>query len=447
MCGVFGVFNVPYAAALTVTGLHGLQHRAHDYAGIASSDGKFLHRRRGKGLARQVFTAEVLSHLPGKAALGHTRYPTSEYQDLDDEHTLVQPIIGRYNGVRFAVAHNGQITNEKALSEHVPKSSLSTPMDTEYIRRLLEANVSGDIEADLARVFSLLKGSYSLGILFPKMLIAVRDPRGSRPLSIGKIGEDGYCISSETCPFPNVDAEHVCDVDPGTMVFITKKGMRTVRFAEPREKKCRFEAIYFAHPASVVFGEQVAQFRMELGRALEKHAPVKGGADLVIPVPDSANFIAMGYGESGRSGAYFPLIYRSHYVGRTFIAATQAKRDEEVSSKFTFSRELILGKRIVLVDDSIVRGTTLPKIVEKLKKLGAKAIHVRIGSPEIEHPCRYGINLQTYEELISARHSPTELRRKMKVTSLKFLSLPVLKTLSPRPRSFCYACQNGKYWD
>jgi amidophosphoribosyltransferase len=230
------------------------------------------------------------------------------------------------------------------------------------------------------------------------------------------------------------------------MVSISRNGLEAKGFAEAREKKCRFESIYYSHPASTVFGERVAKFRMELGRALEKHAPVLGGADRVTPIPDSSVFIAMGYSESGRSGPYFPVIFRNHYVGRTFIAATQALRDAEVAQKFTFAAEEIYGKIIVVVDDSIVRGTTIPKIVHMLRQLGAKAIHVRIGSPPITNPCLYGINTPRRQELIAARLTPLQISNRIGADSLEFLPLPFLKELSPDPEKFCFACMTGEYW-
>ncbi|TSC67557.1 MAG: amidophosphoribosyltransferase, partial [Parcubacteria group bacterium Gr01-1014_72] len=317
--------------------------------------------------------------------------------------------------------------------------------DTEYILRLFERECTGEHEADLSRVFTQLRGSFALGILLPDRLIAVRDGSGNRPLSIGKL-DGGYCISSETCAFPSVGAAYLAEVLPGTMVSITKDGLRTTHFAESDEKKCLFEIIYYSHPGSVVFGEQVGRFRMALGRELERCAPVVGGVDIVTPVPDSSNFIAMGFGESGRSGAYFPVIMRNHYVGRTFIAATQARRDVEVSQKFTFMAEEIEGKRIVVVDDSIVRGTTMPKIVSMLRQLGARAVHIRIGCPPIRHSCRYGINTPTTDELIAAQYEIAEMREQFGADSLEFLPMEALKRLSGDHRKFCFACMSGEYW-
>jgi amidophosphoribosyltransferase len=441
MCGIFGIVGVRKAAELAVIGLHVNQHRAIDYAGIASSDGAQIFCEGGIGLARQVFTGEKLDGLHGNDALGHIRYPTVVD---DNERENIQPLVGKYGDIPIAIAHNGNLTNAEALKRCVPSTKLTTSMDTELILRLLEMRTLGNFETDLMATIGMLEGSFSLGILLPDCLIAIRDRHGNRPLSIGRLN-GGHCISSETCAFPNVGAELARDVEPGTMVFIRRDGFDVKRFAEPDEKKCRFEGIYFSHPASRVFGEEVGRFRMAIGQALERLFPVPE-ADIVVPVPDSANFIAMGYATSGRSGAYFQAITRSHYVGRTFIAATQAKRDVEVAQKFIFSTGEIAGKTIVVIDDSIVRGTTLPKIVAELRHLGAKAIHARIGSPPIAHPCTYGINTPTHKELMASSLTIDEMRAKVGADSLEFLPLQTLKTLSPDPSTFCFACMSGDYW-
>lgn len=442
MCAIFGVWNLEDAARQTALGLHSNQHRAIDYAGIVSASGGQFYAKHGHGLTRQVFTEEVFASLPGNAALGHIRYPT-----VTDDAALanIQPIVGEYGGKPVALAHNGNITNVPELRDRLGLARLTTSMDTEFILRLMEAVDPTDIETDLVSVLPLLQGSFALGILLPDRLIAVRDRRGNRPLSIGKIN-GGYCISSETCALWNLGAEHVSDVDAGSMVILDRNGMRTVRFAEADERRCWFEFIYYSHPGSTVFGKPVDKLRMKLGRLLEECYPVEGGADIVTPIPDSSNFIAMGYASSGRSGAFFPVIARSHYVGRTFIAPTQTRRDTEVAQKFTFSGDSIRGQKIVVIDDSIVRGTTLPKIVRKLRELGAKAVHVRIGSPPIMHSCRYGINTPTRDELIAASATPKEICERVEADSLEFLPLEVLRQASSDPDNHCFACMDGKYW-
>jgi amidophosphoribosyltransferase len=443
MCGIFGVFNVRKAAELTAIGLHHIQHRASDFAGIVSTDGEYLYQEHGPGLVTEVFSSkEMLDGLHGLTALGHIRYPTVSSDGKKRDN--IQPITGFYDKTEIAIAHNGNLTNRADLKALMPDRAFTTDMDTEDILRLLQEVETGDIEADLITVLKQLKGSFTLGILLPDCLIAIQDPSDCHPLSIGRLG-GGYCLSSETCSLPSVDADFVCDVEPGTMVFITNEGLRTVRFAEPKPKRCVFEQIYFSHPASDTFRKPVALFRMQLGRALEVCAPVPG-ADIVVQVPDSSNFIALGYAESGRSGTYFPTLFRHHNIGRSFIVATQAGRDAKVDLKFTFGRSLIEGKKIVLVDDSIVRGTTMRNMVRRFFRLGASEVHVRIGAPPIRHPCTYGINTPTHNELKSAQISPSELCAEIGATSLEFLPLEVLQSLSAEPGSMCYACMNGEYW-
>lgn len=444
MCGIFGVWGVPRAAEAVAIGLHNLQHRATDYAGIVSTDGEYFYTEHGAGIARRVFKQGVTEHLHGQSAIGHIRYPTV----TDDKNCVnIQPIVGNYGGKPVAIAHNGNITNVEKLRkiDALAMTKRSTSMDTEYILRILESRKSGNIVKDCLKVCSMLEGSFSLLILLPDCLIAIRDQHGNRPLSIGELDHGGFCVSSETCAFPSVNATHLCDVEAGTMAVIDGNGLRMYGFAKAEERKCRFEGIYYAHPASVVFGENVARFRMQIGRTLAELFPVLD-ADIVVPVPDSANCIAMGYAESGCSGMYFPAIMRNHYVGRTFIAPTQGERDMKVAQKFTFAAEEIRGKVIVLIDDSIVRGTTLPRITDKLRKLGAKEIHVRIGSPPISHPCRYGINTPTYDELVAAHSTIEEIRASIGADSLEFLPLEALQGLSGNPRQYCYACMSGQYW-
>lgn len=440
MCGLFGVFDAPKAAELTVIGLHGIQHRAIDYAGIVSTDGTNLFREVRAGVVRQAFTGEMLNQLHGRAAIGHIRYPT-----VSDNPRLhnIQPIVGTYCGTPIAVAHNGNITNVDEIKEFLGIRRYATSMDTELILRLIEKSCTGTIEQDLSAVLSRLKGSFALVILTPDCLIAVRDPAGNRPLSIAR-NNGSHFVCSETCVFPNLDATQHVDVEPGTMVLIRKGSINTVRFAEAALKNCPFEPIYFAHPSSTVFDINVSRFRMDIGRELERLFPV--GADIITPVPDSSTYIAMGYGESGRSGIFMPVIVRSHYVGRTFIAATQAQRDTEVAQKFAFTASEIRGKRLVVIDDSIVRGTTLLKIIKMLKQLDAREIHVRIGCPPIRHPCTYGINTRSREELVSASQTAEEIRDMVKADSLEFLPLDSLKRLLPQGSNSCFACMDGTYW-
>jgi amidophosphoribosyltransferase len=441
MCGIFAAFNAHKAAELTVIGLHGNQHRAIDFSGIVSTDGYNLYRERGAGLARQVFDIEMLNRLHGLHALGHIRYPTvSDKPHRED----IQPVMGNYRGTPFAVAHNGNLINKDELGTRLHNQPMATSMDTEYIPRLLESIGTGNFMEDLVEVLTTLRGSYALGILLPESLLAIRDPRGNRPLSIGA-SNGSYFISSETSGFGGVGASFVRDVKPGEIVSISSRGLESHQFAAPEEKRCRFEGNYFSLPTSTVFGEPVYGYRRKLGAALEENCPTIG-ADIVTPVPDSSDAIAEGYAESTRSGLYRKVILRNHYVGRTFIAATQAKRDAEVAQKFYFNPPEIEGKKIVVVDDSIVRGTTLPKIIGELRRYGAREVHVRIGTPPIKYPCTYGINTPSREELISASLTADEICEKVGADSLAFLPIDVQKNLSPEAHKYCFACMDGEYW-
>jgi amidophosphoribosyltransferase len=317
-------------------------------------------------------------------------------------------------------------------------------MDTEYIVRLLEQRQTGDFVKDLTGVLLMLRGSYALGILRPEMLIAVQGPHSNRPLCLGKRGESHF-ICSESCGFDNVDADFVRELKPGEILCITKDGLSSTFLPATAQKRCFFELNYFSHPASTVFGRSVEEHQLKLGAMLEKYCPTPG-ADIVVPVPDSAEMVATGYAASGNSGRYSKVIRRNHYVGRTFIQESQAKRDTAVANKFTFTPHQIAGKSIVIVDDSIVRGTTLRRIVKKLRHYGAKEVHLRIGTPPIAHPCRYGIDISTYKELVASRLNPQQIAEELGADSLMFFPLEAQKELLGDPQNFCFACVTGQYW-
>lgn len=447
MCAIFGIYKKRKAAEDTMIGLHGNQHRATDFAGIASSDGEIIYRHTGAGLARQVFAdKKILNSLHGLHSLGHLRYPTAQKQEGDEDRDNTQPMKGYYQGKEFALAHNGNLTNTFALHALLDEKQMRTTMDTEYIVALIERYQTGNVAEDLKKVFAMLKGTYCLGILFPEMLVAVRDPSGSHPLSIGKDrdGEALY-ISSETCAFSGANARFVRELEPGEIVCIDQNGLVSYRFGSSAPRLCRFELNYFSHPSSITFGHSVTSYREKLGLLLEEHCPAPG-CDIVVPIPDSARFIGMGYAESGRSGRYCEAIVRNHYVGRSFIEESQVKRDTTVANKFNFTGSLIEGRKLAVVDDSIVRGTTLLKIVAELRQHGAKEIHLRSASPPIKHPCRYGIDMPTYGELISARMPKEELCHLLGADSLEFLPLEVQKKMVPAEH-VCHACMDGEYWD
>ncbi len=441
MCGIFASYNTRKASELTAIGLHGLQHRAIDFAGIVSTDGANPYRYTGPGIARQVFTKERLDTLRGRSALGHIRYPTVADEANRDN---TQPIIGSFGGSWFALAHNGNLTNLADLKAQLSGRPMATSMDTEYVVRLLSTSRKPLLIQALGEVLPLLEGAWSLALLTPDSLILARDRSGVRPLMYARRGESIFA-ASETCAFDAVDASDPVEVKPGEIIVFAPTGTLTVELQRQCRAFCRFESVYFAHPASVVFGESVADFRLALGRKLGELFP-SPGCDYVTPVPDSSTLIAMGYAERGQSGPYFPLMVRNHYVGRTFIAANQALRDAAVVQKFTFVREKIRGARVTVVDDSIVRLTTLTSIVGRLRAAGAREVHARIGFPPVAHPCLYGINTPTYEELAAHQHSPDEICRISGADSLEYMTLKGLRSLAKRPDDFCYACIDGNYW-
>lgn len=449
MCAIIGIIGARKAAERAMLGLHAMQHRAIDYAGIATTDAEHFYEKLGAGVARQIFLKKIddsghieLDLLHGASAIGHLRYPT--VQD-DGDRMNIQPIEARYGDEKFYLAHNGNLTNTDALLRKLEGAELRTNMDSELIAHLLAKEHTGDLLKDLGNVCNYLEGSYSLILMFADRLIAVRDPRGNRPLTVGRIN-GSTVVASETCALETLEATVKGDVPAGCIHEFSEDGsVREYRFTGPHARKlCIFELVYYSHPTSVTFNTPILGFRERLGEEFERMAPVPG-ADLVVGVPDSGTAFAVGWGKSGRSGTFHPVIVRNHYVGRTFIASNQTLRDMEVAQKFQFDVSAIAGKRIVLIDDSIVRLTTLPKVVRRLKTNGAKEVHVRIAFPPIKHPCLYGINTPTYEELSAANLTTEEIREKAGADSLVFMDLDMLKGIADGP-GYCDACVTGKYW-
>ncbi len=410
---------------------------------VTSNGGSFF-RYAAAGIARNVFTPEVLEFLHGPIALGHIRYPT--VSDVPGKGNT-QPIVGIYRGGNVALAHNGNLTNAEELRRELAATvTFETSMDSECILHLFCRGKTGDPTKDLIAALKRVRGSYSLVLLLPDRLIAARDPSGNRPLSIGRLGT-ATVLSSETVGIEGIRAEFVRDIEPGEVVTFVQGQEPQSEFMPDCGQSvahCRFESIYLGHPASNLMGDEVASFRMKLGSKLEETCPALG-ADIVCPAPDSAVFIALGFAASGRSGQYLPAVLRSHYVGRTFIDGTQVLRDDNASTKFNVARELVKGKSIVLVDDSIVRLTTMPKLVRQLREARPREVHVRIGSPMVRHPCRYGINTPTHDELAANRMNLEEMRTVIGADSLEFLPLQALRELSPQPNRYCYACWDGNY--
>lgn len=435
-CGIVGVYGCPDAVEKVYLGLYALQHRGEESAGIASTNGKVLQWHKGMGLVGQVFTPEDLKKLRNHATIGHVRYST-----VGLSHPLnAQPLVGECSLGQVAIAHNGQLTGATSRKRFLEAqgSLFQTTCDTEIILHLM---ARPEYNTDLNKLFKSLSGSFSLLILTPKEMIAVRDPGGFRPLCLGKI-EGGFVVASESCALDQVGAEYLREVAPGEIIYINKDGMRAERFAPERPSYCIFELIYFSRPDSNLNGQNVHLFRKALGMKLAEEYPAK--ADIVVPVPEGGNSAAMGY--SLASG--IPLdrgFIRNHYVGRTFILPKADSRSRKAGIKLNAIPEVVRGKRVVVVDDSIVRGTTSKSRFGLLRKAGAKEVHVRISCPPHRHPCYYGIDFQVKEELIAANRSLKEITGYLDVDSLGYLSIEGMLSCTSSPRDYCIACFTGKY--
>ncbi len=439
-CGVFGVYRQEGAASLTYLGLHALQHRGQEGAGIASADGKTLFCRKGKGLLTEAISHEDMASLPGIHSIGHVRYATAG----GDEAENLQPIVARASFGSLAVAHNGQIVNASELRtalEHQGHLFLGSS-DSEIILHLIQKQ-DGPLVQKIQRACSQLRGAFAFLFLTEKSLYGVRDRNGLRPLCLGKKG-DGWVLSSETCALDSVGATFVRDVLPGEIVKISSHGLETFWYTEPGERRtCAMEYIYFARADSTMDGRSIYQMRKETGRLLARADAGKVEADLVAGVPDSSLPAAMGYAEA--SGLPYELaLIKNPYVGRTFIEPTQEQRDLGVRRKLAVNRSVIQGKRLILLDDSVVRGTTSKRIIHLLKDLGAREVHLRIASPEILFPCFYGIDTPTREELIAAQMDMDALCRYLGADSLRFLHVEDL-VQAYGSDSLCFACFQGQY--
>ncbi len=440
-CGVFGVLGHEEAAKLTYLGLYALQHRGQESAGIVSSDGGDLRIHKGMGLVEEIFRAEVLAKLPGDAAIGHTRYSTAGDTSLSN----AQPIVLDCNKGKLALSHNGNLTNAgewRRKLEH-RGSIFQTTSDTEMIVHLVARSAARHLSGAIAEALNQVEGAYSLLLLTRDELYAIRDPRGFRPLCLGRLGS-AWLAASETCALDLLGAEYVREVEPGEMVRISRGGLESIHFAPAKPHQyCIFEHVYFARPDSVIFGRPVNPSRERLGRLLAREHPVP--ADVVVPVPDSGVPAAIGY--ALESGIPFRMgLIRNHYIGRTFIEPVQAIRDFGVKLKLNPVRGLLEGKRVVLVDDSIVRGTTSRKIVRMVREAGATEVHVRISCPPTVSPCYYGIDTPTREELIAAVKSIEEIRSFIGADSLGYVSLENLRrAVGDAEGKFCTSCYTGHY--
>jgi len=445
-CGVFGIFGHPEAANLTYLGLYALQHRGQESCGIVAADGQKLRAYRGMGLVSDVFRRDsIFEELPGRNAIGHVRYSTAGSSDLKN----VQPIMVDYARGSIAVAHNGNLVNAQDVRNELENSGsiFSTTSDTEVLIHLLAKSQSDSLTDRIAEALMAVKGAYSILFLTETRMVAVRDPNGFRPLALGKLNE-GFVIASETCAFDLIEAEFIREIEPGEMIFIDKHGMKSYRpFKETVQSPCIFEFVYFARPDSTIFGKQVYTVRKELGRQLAREHKVD--ADVVIAVPDSGVPATIGYAEE--SGIPFELgLIRNHYVGRTFIEPQQSIRHFGVKLKLNPVRDVIEGKRVIVVDDSLVRGTTARKIVKMIRSAGAREVHMRISSPPTSFPCYYGIDTPSRKELISSSHTIEEISRYITSDSLGYLSLQGMLRAAGCPEgvsagSFCDACFSGDY--
>jgi len=445
MCGVVGVYGHPEAANLAYLGLYALQHRGQESAGIVATDGEKLRYVREMGHVNDIFTANRLKDLPGHAAIGHVRYSTAG----DSSKKNAQPIVVDYAGGAVAIGHNGNLVNAVELRERLEAegSIFTTTADTECIVHLIAHSRERTLPDRAADALRQVRGAYSLVFLTENSLVAVRDPMGFRPLVLGK-SKNAWVVSSETCAFELLEAEYVRDVEPGEMIIIDERGVHSRKpFGEQPRHRCVFEWVYFARPDSTIDGTSVYRARERMGRRLAVEHPVP--ADVVIPVPDSGVAAAIGYArESGIP--YDQGLMRSHYMGRTFIEPSQQIRHFGVKLKLSPVREVLNGKRVVVVDDSIVRGTTSRKIVEMIRGAGAREVHMRISSPPTQGPCHYGIDTPTREELIASSRTPDEIRQFVGADSLGYLSLEGLHEsvngAGEGPKEgFCNACFSNVY--
>ena len=449
-CAVFGVYGHPEASNLTYLGLYALQHRGQESAGIVSSDGKKHFSEIGMGHVAEIFSEKKIRKLAGSIAIGHNRYSTAGGSDLKN----AQPCIINHSKGHLALAHNGNLVNANLLRAKLEEngSIFNSTMDSEVVVHLIAKSKENNFSDSVASALQKVKGAYSLVAMTEKELVAARDPRGFRPLSLGRISntksnsgsKDAYIVASETCAMDLIEAEYIRDIEPGEMILINENGVQSFKpFKEEDLSFCIFEFIYFARPDSNIFGKNVHSVREKFGEILAEEAPVD--ADIVIPVPDSGIVAALGYAK--KSGIPFEMgLIRNHYVGRTFIEPKQNIRNFGVKVKLNAVKNLIKGKRVIVIDDSIVRGTTSKKIVKMIKDSGAKEVHFRVSAPPTAHPCFYGIDTPFKVDLVAATHSIAQIEKFIGVDSLAYISIEGLrKALKDGENKYCKACFDGRY--
>jgi amidophosphoribosyltransferase len=440
-CGVFGIFGHPEAANMTYLGLYALQHRGQESAGIAASDRQVVRLSRAMGYVADVFDAETLAGLPGSMAIGHVRYSTAGQSSVAN----AQPFLIECAHGQMAICHNGNLVNATELRDALVRqgSIFQSSTDTEVILHLYARSRAATVEDAVIDAVSQVQGAFSLAMMTRDRMIAVRDPHGFRPLALGRLG-DGYVVCSETCAMDLIGATYIRDIEPGEILVVSESGLRSIKpFAPAHVSQCVFEHVYFSRPDSYVFGKSVNEVRTNLGRILAREQFVP--ADVVVPVPDSGVCAAMGYADESRIPLRMGLI-RNHYVGRTFIQPQSSIRHFGVKVKLNPVRSILDGKRVVLVDDSIVRGTTSRKIVKMVRAAGATEVHVRISCPPTISPCFYGVDTPSRSELIAATHTLEEITKYLDADSVGYLSLDGLLSAVGRERdSYCTSCYTGHY--
>jgi amidophosphoribosyltransferase len=441
-CGVFGIHGHPEASNMTYLGLYALQHRGQESAGIASADGEVITFHKEMGLVADIFSEEILARLPGHVAIGHVRYSTTGSSELKN----AQPVVVDFESGSIAVAHNGNLVNAHEIKREleVSGSIFQSTMDTEVIVHLIARSRKERVEDRIVDALNQVRGAYSLLFMTRDRLIGVRDPHGIRPLVLGRTKGNGTVICSESCALDLIEADFLREVEPGEMVVVDPRGVQSYRpFLPAVERFCIFEHVYFARPDSILGGRSVYEVRKELGRQLARECPAE--ADIVIPVPDSGVPAALGY--SGAAGIPFEMgLIRNHYVGRTFIEPQQSIRHFGVKIKLNAVRDVVEGRRVVVVDDSIVRGTTGRKIIKMIRGAGAKEIHVRISSPPTCYPCFYGIDTPLRRDLIAATHTLDEINTYLTSDSMGYLSMRGLHACVPNGKTtYCDACFSGSY--
>jgi amidophosphoribosyltransferase len=440
-CGIFAVYSHEDAVKLTYFGLYALQHRGQESAGIVASDGQHAVEHKAMGLVPDIFKEEILEGLKGHTALGHVRYSTTGSSLLVN----AQPLRVQHLGKTLAIAHNGNLVNARQIREQLEDegSLFQTTTDSEIVLHLLARSMRKGLEQALLETMDRVKGAYSMVIMTQDSLIAMRDPHGFRPLCLGRLNS-GYVVTSETCALDLVEAEYLREVEPGEILIIDRNGLRSIK-AKPtgRKAQCIFELIYFSRPDSIVFGQNVYLFRKKQGELLSQEFPVD--ADLVMPFPDSGNYAALGYAHA--SGVPLEMgVIRNHYVGRTFIQPSQSMRDFGVKVKLNYVKGVLEGKRVLIIEDSIIRGTTAKTRIRTLRKIGAKEVHLLVSCPPHRFPCHYGIDFSTRGELIASQKSVEEIRDFMGLDSLGYLSMENLVKATHIPRGdLCFACFDGNY--